>query len=251
MFAKVLAALLALTSIVKADEAPDPAAFKPSYEVGLRARYLMMPKAFMQFLDNGTSLNSASLGAEFVYRRRTFDIVTSVDFSFTSLPDGNFLAPDHDASLDTHYVQFQNMNFVSADVSFIWYRDILPWLELRWGLGVGLGVVLGDVLITNNSTNCTAATAGDQTKCYPISPTVGPIMLNQKDTESKLKQTEDPKKTDVAQDPHRHKVDVPPVLPVVNALFGVRFKFHKHVSGQLEMGFRDAFFLGAGVHYLF
>jgi hypothetical protein len=210
-----------------------------------------MPIEFIGAVKAGTSLNSASVGAEFGYRRSTFDVVTSLDFSFLGLPDGNYLGDGKDPMLDTHYTQFRNFNMLSADVSLIWHKEILPWLELRSGAGLGLGVMFGSILLTNNCTQCTAQNAGNTAQCYPVSPTVGPIMLNQPDTEGKLKATETGAK-DTAQDPHRHKSsDVWPVYPVLNVLFGARFKVHRHAAITAEMGFRDAFFVGVGGHYLF
>jgi hypothetical protein len=38
---------------------------------------------------------------------------------------------------------------------------------------------------------------------------------------------------------------------VLNILIGAKFRVHKHVSVQVELGFRDAMFFGAGLHYWF
>jgi hypothetical protein len=219
-----------------------------TYALGARVRGIFVPGSFLApYLQAYTSMESVSLGIEFIYRKPAFDVVASLDFGFMSPHDGNYLANDHDPSLDTHYVQFRNLNFLSTDVSIIGHHSFLPWLELRYGAGLGLGLVLGDILITNNGTQCTAKNAADTRACYPAG-----IPLNQPDTEAKLKATERPGATDVAQDPHRHlSQDKPPVMGVLNVLVGVSFRVHPHVSVQVEGGFRDAMFVGAGLHYWF
>jgi hypothetical protein len=50
----------------------------------------------------------------------------------------------------------------------------------------------------------------------------------------------------------RHESDdVPPVLPVVNVLLGLRFMVNDDIGINLEGGFRDGFFLGLGTSYAF
>jgi hypothetical protein len=195
-------------------------------------------------------MNSWSVGMEYVYRKpgKSYDIVTSLDFSWLNVDDGNFLGSGHDPATDTHYTQFKNLSFISADVSIIGFHKFAPWFELRYGGGLGIGYAPGDVLITTNA-GCTAANATDTTKCAPA--VTGPI--NGKPTaaqEAALKATEGGG-TDTAQTPHRHSGDNIPVMGVVNILVGFRFYPTKHLAVTADIGFRDAMFVGAGVHYLF
>ncbi len=224
------------------------------HQLGARARYIFVTKAMLSpyFAANtGTQLNSWSVGIEYVWRKpgRHWDLVTSLDFSWLPVDDGNFLGAGHDPALDTHYTQFRNLSFISADVSVIGWHKFLPWLELRYGGGLGIGYVPGDVLITNNGPQCNAQNASDTTQCYPV--ITGPI--NGKPTatqEAYLAQSEG-HGTDVNTDPHRHKGDKPPVMGVVNILVGLRFYPVEHMAITLELGFRDAMFSGLSVHYLF
>ena len=221
------------------------------YALGWRIRYIFAPNTFFQpYLQASTQMNSVSTALEFVYRKNdSYDIVTSLDFSYLNVDDGNWLANNHDPSLDTHYVQFRNLSFLSADVSIIGHHTWAgaPWFELRYGAGIGLGVVFGDVLLTNNSTACTAANASDIRQCHPLG-----VDLTAKNYEDQLAATEKNNNTDTAQTPHRHvSADKWPAAPVLNILIGAKFRVHKHVSVQVELGFRDAMFFGAGLHYWF
>jgi hypothetical protein len=224
-----------------------------NHQIGVRARYIFVTKAMLglYFANNtGTQMNSWSVGMEYVYRRpgKSYDIVTSLDFSWLDVDDGNFLGSGHDPTTDTHYTQFKNLSFISADVSIIGFHKFAPWFELRYGGGLGIGYAPGDVLLTTNA-GCTAANATDTTKCAPS--VTGPI--NGKPTaaqEAALKATEGGG-TDTAQTPHRHSGDNIPVMGVVNILVGFRFYPTKHLAITADIGFRDVMFVGAGVHYLF
>src|SRR3954451_3929976 len=164
-----------------------------THQLGVRARYIFVTKAMLSPYFNantGTQMNSWSLGLEYVYRKpgKHYDIVTSLDFSWLDVEDGNYLGSGHDPALDTHYTQFRNLSFVSADVSIIGWHKFADWFELRYGGGLGIGYVPGDVLITTNA-GCTSANASDPTKCAPL--VTGPI--NGKPTasqEAALKATE-------------------------------------------------------------
>src|SRR6266567_6449536 len=95
-----------------------------THQLGARARYIFVTKAMLSpyFAANtGTQLNSYSLGIEYVYRKpgKSWDVVTSVDFMWLSVDDGNYLGAGHDVASETHYTQFRNLSFISADVSII------------------------------------------------------------------------------------------------------------------------------------
>lgn len=224
-----------------------------THQLGVRVRYIFVTKAMLgiYFADNtGTQMNSWSVGLEYVYRRpgKSYDIVTSLDFSWLNVDDGNYLGSGHDPSIDTHYTQFRDLSFISADVSIIGFHKFAPWFELRYGGGLGIGYAPGDVLLTTNA-GCTAANATDTTKCAPA--VTGPI--NGKPTaaqEAALQATMNGG-TDTNTTPHRHSGDNIPVMGVVNILVGFRFYPVKHMAVTAEIGFRDAMFVGAGVHYLF
>jgi hypothetical protein len=220
------------------------------YALGVRVRGIFVPKSFLSpYLQAATSMSSASLGREFIYRKATYDVVTSLDFSFLDVQDGNYLAKGHVASDDTHYAQFRNLNFLSADVSIIGHHtwDTAPWFEFRYGAGVGLGLVMGNVLLTNDWSACTAQNASDIKQCHPVG-----VDLTSKDKEKQLQATSGPPSSDTAATPHRHaSPDKPPVMAVLNVLVGFKFRLHPHVSAQVEVGFRDAMFVGAGLHYWF
>lgn len=234
------------------------------YELGARVRGIFLtPTMIGAVAQTSSSMNSLAIGGEFVVRHRTWDVVTSLDFSFVDISDGNFLGNDHsqpggvrDPSQDTHYIQFGNfgqLTFISTDVSIIGHTALGKWVELRYGAGVGLGGFVGVIKMTNNGRQCTLSNYRDGSQCYPHAPNVGvDIPLGRPDTEAKLKATEKSGAIDLADDPHRHvSPDVPPVVPVLNVILGLRFRLAKHVALDVEGGFRNMMFLGAGLRALF
>jgi hypothetical protein len=229
---------------------PAPLDSQQKYAIGWRFRYIFVPNTFFQpYLQASTQMNSVSTGMEFIYRKETYDVVTSLDFSYLNVDDGNWLANGHDPSLDSHYTQFRSLSFLSADVSIIGHHTWAgaPWFELRYGAGVGLGVVFGDVLLTNNFTGCTVGNVSNIAQCHPLG-----VDLTAKNYEDQLAATEKNNNTDTAQTPHRHvSQDKWPAAPVINILMGAKFRLHPHVSLQVELGFRDAMFFGTGLHYWF
>ena len=233
-------------------EKPSPDLPKTPYQLGARVRYIFVTQQMLEasFLTAATKLNSVSVGIEFVYRKPTYDVVTSLDFSWLPVEDGNYLGAGKEPAIDAQYAQFRNLSFISLDVSLIGHHTwaAAPWFELRYGAGLGVGAVLGDVLLTHDN-GCTLQNVHDVAQCHPIG-----VDLTAANREAQLQATEagGPYSKDTAGFPHRHiSSDKPPAMGVLNLVVGFRFKLPKKITAQLEIGFRDAMFVGAGFHYLF
>ena len=221
------------------------------YGLGARVRYLFVTELmFAPYLASAKAMNGASFGIEFEYRKPNYDVVTSFDASFFTFDSGNWLGAGHDAGVDTKYTQFRNLNFISLDVSVIGHRWLTPWMELRGGAGLGLGVVTGDVLVTANGSQCNLGNVHDPKLCYPLG--VGPITSDAA-AEAKLKATEKGQSVPNTFDaPNRKQADkLSPVWPVLNILIGMRFRVHRHVLLGWELGFRNSMFFGLQANYLF
>ena len=224
------------------------------YALGARVRGIWVTPAMMApFLTTSTLMQNPSFGVELIQRRPHYDVVTSIDVSLFSPADGNYLASGHDPNVDSHFVHFDNLTLLSTDVSIIGHTALNRWLELRYGAGVGLGLVLGGAWVVNNGGTgangqpiCTAQNAGDISQCHPVG-----VDLTSPDRQKMLDATKGPG-TDLAGTPHYHQSnEVPPVLPVVNILVGLSARVHRHASLQVEVGFRNAIFFGIGGHYWF
>src|SRR5206468_8022568 len=86
---------------MKIDVAPPSDVEIGKYQLGARVRGIFATHAMLSpylAADTGTSMESYAVGLEFIYRKPKYDIVTSLDFSFLDVHDGNFLGAGHDAA---------------------------------------------------------------------------------------------------------------------------------------------------------
>ena len=236
------------------------------YGVGLTGRGLFVPFWFLEmFLDAGTALYSGAIGAEFIRRKRNFDLVASIHFNFYSPPDGNFLGSGKDKE-DIDYIVFDKLNVLSFEVDFIWHHNFTDWLSLVYGAGLGFGIVLGDVLRSSahgsrmRDGQCNTASAGDPSKCNPIDsdPRKNPDWQ-----EEEAVWNRDPREwfdtygkkcsgKDTPQDPCQFvEDDVWPVVPIVHLLVGLNFRVTNELNIRVTTGWHDAFYVGATTQWFF
>ncbi len=240
-----------------ADEPDNPVTDTPvvakapttsKFGVGLHIRAMFIhPWLLGLFFEESTPLNSMAFGAEFVYRRGTFDIIGSVDFGFYSPTDGNYLEKGKNPATEVDYVQFDGLNVLAFSVHFIKHHSILPWMSFVWGGGVGIGIVLGDLFRVSAGDNCDSGTAGDESRCRVVgmNPDNPDAWLN----DPKNQGTED---QDSPTNPKRwRETDVWPVVPIVHLLVGFDFKISDQFSVRVDGGFRNAFYFGATGHWFF
>ena len=167
---------------------PPPAAEAGPHAMALRARWLTVPGwAIAPYVDAHTELSAGwSVGLEYLYRRPAFDVVVSVDYSWLEARSGNYLGGGNNPATETHFIRFDRLSSISADVSLIGHWNLTPWMEIRFGGGLGIGGVLGNIYQINSNSGCTLENAGDSTVCYPKN--VGPI---EKVDEPTIKRLED------------------------------------------------------------
>jgi hypothetical protein len=232
-----------------AESAQEPGAAEVRYGVGVRMpRWVSVPSWLLgAFLEESVPLSTFAFGGvEFIRRKPDFDIVVGLAYQRMSPEDGNWLGRGKNPALDTDLVQFRDLSLIAFDVAFVGRRSFNPYLGLRYGAGVGLALVRGQMLRTS-AANCTAANAGDESACRPrICPATGC-------TEAQLKASEGG--VDGGPDlPSRFpEQNVPGALPVINLSLGLDFR-HPEVPGleaRLEGGFYDALFLGLAFSYIF
>jgi len=229
------------------EEAADPEKKKnKSFGAGGRVRWVTIPRGILNwFTDANVPLNSFGLGAELFLRRKTHDIVLGIVYQNMSPGDGNWLGNGKVPALDTDYIQFKGFGLVGIDVAFVERYDFNQYIGLHYGAGIGVALVTGKIMRTS-SAGCTSTTVN---ACRPAVCTTGAC------TEDQLKAIDGP--TPVVDDPSQpvrfEEKSVPPVLPIINLLFGFNFHFPqvKGLELRLEGGFYNALFVGLGGSYPF
>jgi hypothetical protein len=194
--------------------------------LGARLRYVFMPRSVLElFLDKATSMNSFGIGVEAITRKGNFDIVFGLEYDSLDTEPGYYQDKGDDPGIAGQYPDFREFDgfgMIGFDASFIWHTKITDKIQLRYGAGIGLGFLTGNMYLTD-------------TECDP-GTTLGD--LDNADT---------PKCRRVGQ--KEEESDVPPVIPILNMLIGTRFMLADNISFNVETGFRDVFYLGAGFGY--
>jgi hypothetical protein len=214
---------------------------KAYYGIGVRARGVTTPSFMLDlFFDHHTgTINSAGFGLELIRRKRNLDIVLSVERASHNGKNGVWLDAGSDPGT-ADWVEFENFAFLSTDVSFIWHRPFSKFFALRYGAGLGVGFINGE-MIRQDASGCTSSNLADPSGCRPAGANCDANGCTASSVKS-VRSTNNPKIND----------GVPPVLPTINVLFGGRISISPHFTINLETGFHDfAFFGGVGTDYLF
>jgi hypothetical protein len=227
--------------------APAPAR-DVTYGSGARLRWVSVPHWLLGlFTKQNQSLSSYGFAAEGYRRKGDLDIMFSLSYQRMGPPDGNWLGKGHDAGIDTDFIQFRNFGLVGFDATFIWRTVISEYVAFRYGAGLGIAIVTGQMLRTS-AAGCTDQNLGDVTRCKPR------VCRGTTCTEAELAMSSRTGSVDSADDPHRFADgNVPGAIPILNLVTGLDFHIPqvKGLELRLEGGFYDAFFLGMAAGYLF
>lgn len=189
--------------------------------LGGRIRYVTMPTLITNlFVDQSTPVHTASFGIELVRRKKMMDIAISIDGMPAAPQEGYWVESGGDPNGgDADYLTSDGLFLLGLDVSFIWNRPIAHNIDFRYGVGLGVGVILGDLIRTD-----------------AVCPGVG-VGVEVSDRNC------------THPGPGRPDEDIPPAVPIINALIGLRFQLSEEIALNVEAGFRDLFFFGLGASY--
>lgn len=193
----------------------------PRIGVGLRLRNVRMPRSFLEvFVDRAPGGSSeVGFGLEVVRRNRNFEFAFGLEYEKIFIEEGIWVERDKPPPGDeVDYVEFDDFAWITADVTFLHHTSFGPYFALRYGGGLGIGLLMGDVRRTDYM-----CTSSDLDSCGPY---VG-----------------------AAND--RTPYDLPPVFPVVTALFGGQITPVPNIAINIEAGIRTLPFFGTSVVYYF
>jgi hypothetical protein len=207
---RVLVAILLATTAAAADELPsqDP---KPDWGFGFKVRRAWVPTSIQKVLLDDTPGGATMDGAGFDFSRRKDNTEVVFGFGYDRFvgTEGYYLEKDGNAVAgpgDVDYVTFHNPHWYTLEVGVVNHASLHKFLELRYGAGIGIGLVRGEI----RKTDSICVSENIQQDCTP-----------------------NPLGAEVDK-----PADIPPVLPVVNVLLGLQFKpfkfLHIHVDGGLH-----------------
>ncbi|MBP9112145.1 MAG: hypothetical protein KBF88_05015 [Polyangiaceae bacterium] len=115
--------------------------------LGLRYRGTILPKFLLNaFVREGATVYQNSIGLEADFRTNNFSIIPSLTYTEFGLGDTLFLEKNKDENFAGNW---SNVNstlkgiFVGAD--FLWSAKLSRTLDFEYGVGVGVGVLFGDL----------------------------------------------------------------------------------------------------------
>jgi hypothetical protein len=195
---------------------------KAHFGVGLRLRGVFLPKGLIElFVERAAGGgNHLGLGLEVVRRKGNFEISLGFEYESLAATDGVWIDKgDEIPQDDPDLVEFDNFGWYGVDVSFIWQQELAKMVALRYGAGLGIGIISGDVLRTDYR-----CMSDDVNSC-----------------------SRDP----AAQNDRTPEDGIPPVFPIINFLIGVQIRPTDNIAINLEGGIRTLPFLGSTVAYYF
>jgi len=128
------------------DTREDPS--KRYYFFGLRYRGDIIPKFLINaFVDGGATIYSNAVGLELDSRKDGFSTVFGLTLQNYNTGDLLFLQSGKPTTANNYSVINSSLNAIYASVDFLWSvpLDIGHHWDFEYGLGVGLGVIFGDL----------------------------------------------------------------------------------------------------------
>ncbi len=197
-----------------------PLEVEPEWGIGIRLRNVRIPRAMVElFVDKATGSGSNyGIGVDLVRRKADFEVQLGVEWERLSMDEGIWIEsgkpiPENEAD----FVEFDNFGWITFEATFLFHTSLTKNLAIRYGAGAGVGVLMGDVnhidrgCTSSDPETCTIETNGGQKIAY----------------------------------------DLPPVMPVLNAVIGLQVRPLEKMTINIEGGIRTLPFFGVSGTYFF
>ena len=204
------------------------------YGVGLRLRSVWVPKPVLElFLTRAAGgAQNFGYGLELTRRRGTTELQLGFEYEHVNVGQGVWINKGDDVSAgdEADYVlspgsSGHQFGWFTAEFTFINHAEISKTFAIRYGGGLGIGVILGELdhynVICNGATN-----SAPEPGC--VAPRFGGSATYSPDPGGEV----------------QVKYSLPPVFPVVNAILGLQIRPTDKLTINLEGGIRTLPFVG-------
>lgn len=210
----------------------------PKFQAAARVRAIHVPAAILDiwFSQHANTWSEGkynfSYGAEFGWRNLVdqYELSLAIDWADLRMKP-NFWLEDGEPSTAAKYTEM-NLQVLSITFASAWYWDINEWFAPYLGAGIGVGVVMGDIIKyrPRQGSSCRDKLGGDSPE--PFRP---------------------PECFDANGDPRADQIDLNnpeddgnflPVLPMVQAMAGARFTIKDYGVLKFELGLHDYLYAG-------
>jgi hypothetical protein len=216
--------------------APDS---EVEYGVGVRLRSVWVPKSVLElFLSRAAGgAQNFGLGVDLTRRRGTTELQLGLEFEHVNVGEGVWInkgenvamGDEADWVLSPKHSDHQ-LGWFTVEFTFLNHAEINKTFSVRYGGGLGLGIVIGELdhynIVCNGASN-----AMPEPGCTPSN-----LGGNGTFSEGTL--------TQVAY-------SLPPVFPVVNAIVGLQIKPTEKMTINIEGGIRTLPFFGVSSSMFF
>ena len=216
-----------------------PAADAVEYGVGVRARSVWVPKAILElFVDRAAGgAQNFGFGVDLTRRRGTSELQLGFEYERVNVGQGvwinkgdNVAAGDEADYVLSPASSGHQLGWFTVEFTFINHAEINSMLSVRYGGGIGVGVIVGE--LDHNNIICVGATnSAPEPGCVP--PRFNGNGMYSEGTETQV------------------PYDLPPVFPVVNAILGLQIKPTEKMTINIEGGIRTLPFAGISTSYFF
>jgi hypothetical protein len=192
------------------------------FGVGLRLRNVRIPKglleAFVERAAGGSS--NFGIGLDLVRRKGDFEFQFGLEYEKIFIQKGVWIDKgDMIPQDEPDFVEFDGFGWFTIEATFLYHTPITKQFALRYGGGAGIGILFGDIVRTDYI--CTNSSVES---------------CNEKPGAENVKTPYD---------------NVPPVMLVVNAIFGVQIRPTDALYINIEGGIRSMPFVGTSIGYYF
>jgi hypothetical protein len=214
------------------------------YGVGVRLRSVWVPRSVLQLFVTRAAggAHNYGVGVDLSRRHGTTELQLGFEFEHVNVGQGVWInkgdnvatgdEADYVLGPDRSTGSGNQFGWFTLEFSFFNHAEITPWLSVRYGAGLGLGVLIGEVDHYNIICAMGATNASPSPGCVPP-------RFNGTGTYSEGPETLVP--YDLGT----------PVFPVVNAVVGLQLKPTDHTTINLEGGIRTLPFVGVSSSFFF
>jgi hypothetical protein len=154
---------------------PADAADEVQYGLGVRLRSVWVPKSILQlFVERAAGgARNNGLGVDLTRRRGTSELQLGVEYEHINVGQGVWINKGDDVSAgdEADYVlgphdSGHQFGWLTIEFTFLNHAEITSWLAFRYGGGIGVGILRGEIdhynVVCNGATN-----ANPEPGCVP------------------------------------------------------------------------------------
>jgi hypothetical protein len=210
------------------------------YGLGVRLRSVWVPKSVLElFIERAAGgAQNYGFGVDLTRRRGTTELQLGFEYEHINVGQGVWINKGDDVSLgdEADYVlgpdaSGHQLGWFTIEFTFLNHAEISKSVAVRYGGGIGLGILAGE--LDHYNIVCASGTTNAMPEPGCVAPRFGGTGTYTEGTETQV------------------AYDLPPVFPVVNAILGLQIKPTDHLTINLEGGIRTLPFVGISTSAFF